>query len=333
MLRSGWRRWATIALVLAVAGGVVWWIFGRSAGGPAWQGYAEADYVKVAPVQQGLLIAIHVGRGDHVTKGQPLFDQDETPDRAGLDQAVRQLAETENRLANLEAAGKPTEIEQASANLADAQSTLVRTEADLKRYEELVRGGAVSLKSFDQARSDYQSAVARVEAAKAALQQMQKPMGRADEIRAQHDAVDAARATRDMAQWRLDQRHVVASVGGRIADVIAQPGETMAAGAAVVSLLPPENIFVRFFVPEEALSSLHRGDPVTLVCDGCPAGLSAMISFISPKAEYSPPVIYSESSRAKLVYLIEARPPPDKAALLNPGQPVEVRPGPRDDGR
>jgi HlyD family secretion protein len=102
----------------------------------------------------------------------------------------------------------------------------------------------------------------------------------------------------------------------------------MAAGAPVVSLLPPGNIFVRFFVPEPRLSGIHAGDPVSLTCDGCPADLSATISFISPQAEYTPPLIYSESSKAKLVFLVEARPPPDQAARLNPGQPVEVRPTP-----
>ena len=104
----------------------------------------------------------------------------------------------------------------------------------------------------------------------------------------------------------------------------------MAAGAPVVSLLPPQNILVRFFVPEAVLSSVHRGDQLALLCDGCPRDLAATISFVSPQAEYTPPVIYSQSSRAKLVYLIEARPSPVQAALLNPGQPIEVRPiGPR----
>jgi HlyD family secretion protein len=108
--------------------------------------------------------------------------------------------------------------------------------------------------------------------------------------------------------------------------VLAQPGETMAAGAPVVSILPPENIFVRFFVPETALSGLHRGDRVSFGCDGCPRELAGTISFISPTAEYTPPVIYSESTRAKLVYRIEARPRADQAAFFNPGQPIDVRP-------
>ena len=78
--------------------------------------------------------------------------------------------------------------------------------------------------------------------------------------------------------------------------------------------------------PEPALSGVHKGDVVALLCDGCPAGLTATVSFIAPQAEYTPPVIYSEASRAKLVYQAEARPPPNVAALFNPGQPVTVRP-------
>ncbi len=102
----------------------------------------------------------------------------------------------------------------------------------------------------------------------------------------------------------------------------------MAAGQAVVSLLPPVNIFVRFFVPEAVVATMHRGDPVGLACDACAVGLTARISFISPQAEYTPPLIYSEANTAKLVFLIEARPPPDQAIQLNPGQPVEVHPLP-----
>jgi HlyD family secretion protein len=102
----------------------------------------------------------------------------------------------------------------------------------------------------------------------------------------------------------------------------------MMAGAPVVSLLPPQNIFVRFFVPESAFGSLHQGDPVVFLCNGCPADLAGTISFISPQAEYTPPLIYSETTKAKLVFRAEARPPPEQAPLLNPGQPVEVRPKP-----
>jgi HlyD family secretion protein len=310
----------------AVAGAGWWWARTRVPPPTEWQGYAEADFVKVGPTQQGLLTSVFVARGARVAARAPLFDQDDTAEKAAADQAARQLAQAEAQLGNLRASGKQTEIEQAEANLADAQAMLVRAQADLERSEALVRVRAVSIQIVDQRRADYRAAEAKVHGLEAALAQVHAPLGRDQEIAAQRAAADAARAAVAMAQWRLDQRHVAAPVAGIVNDVLARPGETIPAGTPVVSLLPPENIFVRFFVPEPMLAAVHLGDHVALLCDSCPAGLTAMISFISPQAEYTPPVIYSESSRAKLVYKVEARPPLQQAPVLNPGQPAAVRP-------
>jgi HlyD family secretion protein len=319
------RRLQVLILILLAAGaGVWWWSRQRVASSGVWQGYADADYVKVGPTQQGLLTAVSVARGDQVESGALLFTQDDTADRAARNQAARQLLQAEQQLANLQAGGKPTEIQQAEANLADARSTRDRMQTDLQRDERLMPVGGISIQTLDQVRADVRSAHAKVQVAEAALAQLHAPMGREWEIKAQIAAVEAARAAVDMATWRLEQRRVAAPVGARVADLLARPGETIAAGAPVVSLLPPANILVRFFVPETALATVHKGDRVTLHCDNCPNDLTAIISFVSPQAEYTPPVIYSESSRSKLVYLIEARPRPDQAALLNPGQPVEV---------
>jgi HlyD family secretion protein len=321
------RRKAAILslLVLAGAGGAWWWV-NRPSPPLQWQGYAEADFVKVGPTQQGLLMTLAVRRGTKIAPGAPLFEQDDTADLAAREQAARQLRQAEEQLANLQASGKPTEILQAEANLADAHAARDKIQSDLKRNELLIRTNAVSQQLVDQQRADLRSAIAKVQGLEAALAQMHAPMGREREIKAQQAAVEAARAAVDMTQWRLDQRHVMAPVAGIVADVLARPGETIPAGGAVVSLLPPENIFVRFFVPEPRLAEVHIGDKVRLVCDGCAADLTATISFISPQAEYTPPVIYSESIRAKLVYMVEARPSVEQAALINPGQPIAVRP-------
>ena len=312
-----------IMIILGAGIGWLWWSQQRDTASPAWQGYAEADYVKVAPVGQGILTAISVARGDQIARGAPLFTQDDTHERAARDQAMRQLAQAQEQLANLEAAMKPTEVTQAEANLTDARSTLERARADLQRDEALLRTGYSTTQTVDQRRADYRSAEAKAQHAEAALAQAKAPMGREREIEAQRAAIAAAQAAVAMTEWRLAQRAVTAPIGGRVADVLAQPGETMAAGAPVVSILPPENIFVRFFVPEAALSGL---DPVWFGCDGCPPGRAGTISFISPTAEYTPPVIYSESTRAKLVYRIEARPRSGQEVLFNPGQPIDVRP-------
>ena len=319
------RRVLLAAALAAPAAAGIWWWLARDPAPAEWQGYAEADYVKVGPTLGGLLTKIFVSRGAEVVLGQPLFEQDDIADRAALDQAARQLTQAEAQLANLQSAGKATEIQQAEANLVDAKAARDKFAADLQRTEKLLSSGNASAQLADQRRADLRSADAKVQAMEAALAQMRNPLGRAPEIAAQQAAVAAARAALAMAQWRLDQRHVAAPAAGIVTDVLARPGETIPAGVPVVSLLPPENIFVRFFVPEGMLAKVHYSDEVRLVCDNCPADLTATISFISPQAEYTPPVIYSEESRSKLVFRIEARPPPQQAPLLNPGEPVSVR--------
>jgi HlyD family secretion protein len=320
------RRVILVLALAAIAASGWWWWRARGPVQIEWQGYAEADFVKVGPTLAGLLTSVFVERGVKVDRGARLFDQDDIADRAALDQAARQLRQTEAQLANLQSAGKPTEIQQAEANLADAQAARDKLWADLQRTERLLKSGTASVQLAEQQRADLRSAAAKIQGLEAALAQLRNPLGRESEIKAQQAAVEAAGAAVAMAQWRLDQRHVAAPAAGVVADVLARPGETMPAGGPVVSLLPPENIFVRFFVPEQMLATVHYGEQVKLVCDSCPADLIATISFISPHAEYTPPVIYSETSRAKLVFRVEARPPPQHASLLNPGQPVAVRP-------
>jgi HlyD family secretion protein len=108
-------------------------------------------------------------------------------------------------------------------------------------------------------------------------------------------------------------------------DVIYRVGERVPANAPVVVLLPDDAVKLRFFVPETRLAQLAVGDRVGVSCDGCPAGLSATVSFVSPQAEFTPPVIYSNESRSKLVFMAEAKPDPSSRSRLKPGQPVEVR--------
>lgn len=319
-------RLVVLLVLLAGIGGALGYQSWVNALPPGWQGYVEADYVKLGPTQQGRLTALQVARGDAVAEGQRLFDQDDIDDRAALAQAEADLAEAAARLVNLQAPGRDTEIAQAAFELADAQATLERANRDRDRNENLVRSNATSRQSVDLSEAEARSSAARVDAARAKLRQLRAPIGREAEISAQQAVVDSARARREQAAWRLDQRHVTAPLAGRIAETYARPGETLAAGAPVVSLLAPSNLFVRFFVPEVALSGLHLGTKVAVSCDACPSGLQAGVSFISPSAEYTPPVIYSDASRGKLVWLIEARPAAGSpAATLSPGQPVTIR--------
>jgi HlyD family secretion protein len=322
------NRRIPVLLVLVAALGAVWWVFLRPGppGPEEWQGYADADFVKVGPTQQGLITAVRVERGNRVVKGAPLFEQDDANDRHAVDQATRQLQQTKDILANLQNSAKPTEIALAEANLRDATAARDKVLADLQRNQALLKSGSATAQIVDNERADVASAEAKIAADEAALEQAKAPMGRPGEIVAQTSAVNAAEAALEMARWRLAQRSVVSPIAGVVADVLARPGETLEAGAPVVSLLPPENIFIRFFVPEPSLAHVHVGDIVNLSCDNCPPGKTATVSYIAPQAEYTPPFIYSETTRAKFVFLAEASPGPGEAAFFNPGQPVTVRP-------
>jgi HlyD family secretion protein len=313
----------------AIAAGVAagWFFLRPKAPVPiAWQGYAEADFVRVGPTQQGLVTALHVARGDRVEKDQPLFEQDDADDRSAVAQADYVLQQARDQLANLQNPGKATEIEEAVANLRDAEATRDKVKSNLNRDQSLLTTGAVTKKLVENEQDDLRSATAKISAMQALLDQSKASMGRRGEITAQTAAAAAAQAALVQAQWRLAQRSVVAPAAGVIADVLARPGETLAAGAAVVSLLPPQNIFVRFFVREPELASVHIGDRVGLACDGCARGMTATVSFISPQAEYTPPFIYSESTSNKFVFLAQATPTPSEATRLNPGEPVTVAP-------
>jgi HlyD family secretion protein len=255
------------AVLAAAAAGIRYGV-GCQSCSVRWLGYADADYVNVSPTLAGRLTSLDVERGDQIAAGARLFTQDDIDDRAARDEARATLHQATEKLADLNAPGRSEEISQAQAEVSDKRAAYERVARDLARAEYTAATGATSRQALDQLRADTGSAAARLEAAQAKLDLIADTSGRAHEIAAQSAAVTAAGARRDAAQWRLDQREVIATVAGRVADTYAQPGETVSAGAPVVSLLPPENIFVRFYVPETALALVHpvrrSASPVTV---------------------------------------------------------------------
>jgi len=131
-----------------------------------------------------------------------------------------------------------------------------------------------------------------------------------------------AEARVNTSETRLARRNGYAPVSGTVQQIYFRIGETVPAQRPVLSILPPGNMKIRFFVHEEELPRLAIGDEVRVTCDNCAADLTAKIYFIATSAEYTPPVIYSLDERSKLVYLIQAR--PSRPDVLRVGQPVSV---------
>jgi HlyD family secretion protein len=225
-----------------------------------------------------------------VAAGALLFTLDSTAEVAARDEAAADLAAAEARLADLRKGKRAPEIDLIAAQKAQAEAMLALSALHLRRQEQLVGTAAASKEQLDAARANQQRDQARVEELEAALE-VARLAGREDELAAAEAAINAAQAALAMAQWRLDERQATAPAAVQVTDTLYRVGEHVGAGAPVVELLPPENVNLRFFVPEPLLGNLAIGDRVGFDCDGCPADLAARISFIAPDAEYTPPVI------------------------------------------
>jgi HlyD family secretion protein len=170
------------------------------------------------------------------------------------------------------------------------EAALVLSEAEFARQEKLFRTGVAAAQDLDRARSTRDQ--------------------------------DKRRLTQT--DWSFDQKKQSAPQSGLVYDTLFRQGEWVAAGKPVVVLLPPQNIKVRAFVPETRVGSIHYGDSAQVTVDGVQNPFVGKVIYILPRAEYTPPVIYSRESRAKLVFMVESVFDPQVAANLHPGQPVDV---------
>jgi HlyD family secretion protein len=284
-----------------------------------WTGYAEGEYVYVAAGLAGTLTRLDVQRGQVVARGAPLFALDGEAEQAAREEADARLQSALAQAANTEKGRRADEIAVTRAQLAQAQAQAALAAADLERQQALVARGFVS-----RARTVLEQARARIAELTAALRVANLP-ARPDERKAAAALADAAREALRQSAWREQQKTRSAPADARVAEVYFRAGEWVQAGQPVVSLLPPANLKVRFFVPQGELGALKVGDPVSLRCDGCAAPIAARVSFVATQLEYTPPVIYSNAQRAKLVMMAEARPDPADGERLKPGQPVDVR--------
>jgi len=292
------------------------------------QGYAEGEYVLVAAPAAGRLEKRWVSRGQEVEPGAPLFVLEQENEKASRREAEERVRNAEAKLGNIAAGRRKPEIDAIQAQEAQAAAARELSKRQLKQQEELFAKNYISASSMDAARANYERDIARVAETEAQIRLARMAIGRDKEIAAAQADVEAARAVLAQSDWRLAQRAVnfsaAAAAKALVHDTFYSEGEWVAAGNPVVSLLPPGNIKLRFFVSETALGSLKIGQPVRAACDGCSAPVAAKISYISRQAEYTPPVIYSREQRSKLVFLVEARPEPADAVRLKPGQPLDV---------
>lgn len=290
----------------------------------SFQGYVEGDYLYLAAPVGGYLASPEVRRGDRVAGGATIAQLEPGPDSAAVAESEARGQAAADQLDNLKAPRRDTEIAAQQARLASARASLRLAESRLQRQRTLARQGFLSATGLDALQADRDQAAAQVRSLEQELANYRASLGRAGEVRGAEAESRAAAAALAQKRWQLEHRVLSAPAPGEINEVYYRPGEWVPAGQPVASLLPDGRRKLRFFVPEPMLAKLRPGQEVEARCDGCAAPLRARIDFIAPDAEYTPPVIYSQGAREKLLFRVEARPTPEEATRLRPGLPVDV---------
>lgn len=287
------------------------------------QGYVEGELLYLSSPFSGTLQLLNVSIGQTIEKGALVFKLDSEPESSQLNAANQTLAEAKANLQNALAGQRETILASIEEQINKAQADLNLANIRVQRLQTLYKTNAIDKDSVD-------AAVTLAQGDAAILKQLQANLAEAklgtrqQLIQAQQAAVDAAKANVQQADWALSQKTLAAPTNAVVFDRYYWPGEWVAQGQPVVSLLAPQYIRFIFYVPETMLSKIYLNEKINISCDSCNKEYPATIDYISPNAEYTPPVIYSRDNNYNLVYRIKAVPEIADALLFHPGQPVYV---------
>jgi HlyD family secretion protein len=306
-----------VVVVVIIAALALWWFLStrERRSDELFTGYVVSNNVFMASPIAGTLTGVAVRRGQRVGAGDALFRVDPTVRAAETDQARATIAANQAQVGQQQAG-----LGRARADLAAAQAEADRFGAEYRRLSAAQREkpGSVAQLDVDQARAAYDGALRKRDAAQTQLASASAA------ITAAQAQVRQAQAGLTSAERQLADLSPVAPGAGRVEDVMFKLGETVPANTPVVSIVPDGEVKVRFYVPQALVNAYQPGRQVAIGCDGCKAGMTAVVEFVATEPEFTPPVIYSLDARQKLVFLVEAVPREPRALL--PGQPMDVAP-------
>ena len=312
------------ALLLGAAGLGAFLAFGggndRSA---VLSGYVEGEPLYPASPVAGRLVELNVQRGDVIAQGAKFFAIDPSQSQAARDQALAETEAAKSLAADAKRGQRPAELGVIEAQLAAARAVLNEADTSLKRVPPLAEAGAASKAQLDSAVAARATADANVRAIDKQLQAARLG-AREDQARAAQDRVRQAEAALGAAEARLTDLSPPSPAAGRVEDVFFQAGEWVPANQPVLAFIPDDRVRLRFFAPQDGIAAYAIGTEVAFTCDGCAKDMKAKITYVSPRPEFTPPVIYSREARDRMVFLVEALPTTPKG--LTPGQPIDVTP-------
>jgi membrane fusion protein YbhG len=272
----------------------------------------------------GRIASITVHEGDAVTRGEVLASLDRRELEARRAAARAQLAAATARLTELEHGSRPQEIAQARAAADAATQRLAEAERNLARAKRLFAGGAISQQQHDDAQTAHDVAAAQARSAQEQLALVEQGP-RPEQIAAQRGVVHEARAAVAQADAALANAVVTAPLAGVVTVRHREPGETVAAGAPVVTVMDPDDRWVRIYVREDQVGRLSLGDSATVTADAFPGRrYGGRVVFIASEAEFTPRNVQTTAERVKLVYRVKVQIVRDPTHDLKPGLPADV---------
>jgi HlyD family secretion protein len=289
-----------------------------------WQGYLEAEFVYVAAPLAGRLEQLAVQKGTRVAANAPLFTLERASELAAQREAEDRLRSARARLEDLKKGSRPSELAALEARLEQARAAAELSQRELTRFTDLAKTGATTASDLDRMRLTHERNTGVIDELTAQLTTARLG-ARTDAIAAAEAEVSVAGSAKERADWAVTQKTQSAPRDALVYDTLFREGDFVAAGVPAVALLPPENLKVRFFVSEADFARLKAGDRVRVSITGGTT-LEARVNYLSPRPEFTPPVLYNRDNRAKLVFMVEAVFAADAARDLHPGQPVDVSP-------
>ncbi len=320
------RRIGVVAVVVIAA--VVGWLALRSGNGAAGidaSGTVEATDADLGFSAPGRVAAVTVREGDRVKRGDVLARLEASELEARTSAAEAQLEAARAALAELEAGARSEDIAQARAAEWAAARHMEDGRRDLARARTLHEGGAISQEALDKAETRFEVTGAQLEQARQRLRALETGP-RQERIRAQRAAVAATEAAVRQATAALDNTVVTAPFDGRITTRHRDPGETVQPGQPVVTLLDPEDRWVRIYVAEDRIGAVRIGQPAVITSDTYPdREYGGRVVFIAREAEFTPRNVQTREDRVKLVYAVRVEITGDPDYVLKPGTPADVR--------
>jgi HlyD family secretion protein len=320
-------RARVVVLVLVLVATASWLLLrGRSAadGALTASGTVEATDADLGFQVAGRVLEVAVQEGDAVTAGAELARLDTRELDAALEGARAQLEAADARLVELERGARPQEVVTAEAAVRAAATRAEEARLERERATTLFGGGAISRQALDRAESAHAVAAAALEQAEEQLALVQEGP-RSEAVRAQRAVVAQARAAVARAEAVLANAVVTAPFDGIVTIKHREPGEAVTPGAPVVTLLAPDDRWVRIYVPEDRMGGVRLGLRAEIVSDTYPDRVyEGEVVFVGNEAEFTPRNVQTAEERTKLVYPVKVRVVGDTDFVLKPGIPVDV---------